>query len=173
MNFNEEKLDEELKQIDLNTEEGLAKIEEAKKLLPIHYDSLLKDIGGKIEKDLNLDRLPKNIKSMVDIFSIETPALGTQTNVMVSSMVYATMFGKFRPYVRDVLVSKKSDIPTNIFAISLAGSGCVDRDTEFCTPTGWKKICDYEEGDKVLSWNDDGSSQFDTPTVNIHMFHEK
>ena len=29
-------------------------------------------------------------------------------------------------------------------------AGCVDRETEFLTPTGWKKISDYTKGDKVL-----------------------
>jgi tRNA-splicing ligase RtcB len=28
--------------------------------------------------------------------------------------------------------------------------GCVDADTEFLTPTGWKRIADYTEGDSVL-----------------------
>ncbi|MFA5436878.1 MAG: SNF2-related protein, partial [Candidatus Neomarinimicrobiota bacterium] len=29
---------------------------------------------------------------------------------------------------------------------------CVDKDTEFLTPTGWKKIPDYQEGDLVAQW---------------------
>lgn len=35
--------------------------------------------------------------------------------------------------------------------------GCVDKDTEFLSPQGWKKISEWEEGDKVLivdkEWN--------------------
>jgi hypothetical protein len=31
-------------------------------------------------------------------------------------------------------------------------AGCVDRDTEFLTPEGWKKIGDYQEGDLVAEW---------------------
>ena len=34
-----------------------------------------------------------------------------------------------------------------------SGSGCVDEDTEFLTPNGWKKIKDYCEGDLVLEVN--------------------
>jgi hypothetical protein len=32
-------------------------------------------------------------------------------------------------------------------------TGCVDRDTEYLTPEGWKKICDYKKGDLVAEWN--------------------
>jgi len=32
-------------------------------------------------------------------------------------------------------------------------SGCVDADTEFLTPTGWKKISEYSEGDMVAQFN--------------------
>lgn len=38
-------------------------------------------------------------------------------------------------------------------AILTSGSGCVDKDTEFFTGKGWKKICDYVEGDKVLQFD--------------------
>lgn len=39
-------------------------------------------------------------------------------------------------------------IPVGMYVINLAH--CVDKDTEFLTPTGWKKISEYREGDKVL-----------------------
>lgn len=39
---------------------------------------------------------------------------------------------------------------TNADIIVAGGSyGCVPAETEFLTPTGWKKISDYQEGDKV------------------------
>jgi hypothetical protein len=48
--------------------------------------------------------------------------------------------------------------------INLWGNaGCVDRDTEFLTPAGWKKIADYSEGDKVAQWFEDGSIEFVKP----------
>lgn len=31
--------------------------------------------------------------------------------------------------------------------------GCVDKDTEFLTPNGWKKISEYSEFDKVLVYD--------------------
>lgn len=46
--------------------------------------------------------------------------------------------------------------------------GCVDRDTEYLTPTGWRRIADYREGDKVLVFNPyDGFSRFEEPQAYI------
>jgi len=123
MSFDETKLDEELDSIDFSSEEGIEKIEEAKTLLPLHYENLTNTIGGAIGTDFNPERLTPNIQKMLKVFELEAPALGTQTNVMVASMAYANTFGKFRPYIRDVLVSKKTDIPTNIFTLNFQGSG--------------------------------------------------
>ena len=58
------------------------------------------------------------------------------------------------------------------------GSGCVDRETEFLTPNGWKSIDTYSKGDKVLQWNKDGSTEFVEPLKYIKlpctsMFHIK
>jgi len=44
-----------------------------------------------------------------------------------------------------------------------AGAGCVDKDTEFLTPTGWKFISDYTEDDLVAQWNQDSSIKFVKP----------
>lgn len=43
------------------------------------------------------------------------------------------------------------------------GGGCVDCDTEFFNGKGWKKIADYQEGDKVLQYNQDGSTTLVNP----------
>ena len=39
------------------------------------------------------------------------------------------------------------------------GGGCVDRETEFLTPNGWKKINEYSENDYVAQW-DNGKMSF-------------
>lgn len=46
-----------------------------------------------------------------------------------------------------------------------AYSGCVDCDTEFFNGHEWKRIADYQEGDKVLQYNDDGTTSLVTPFV--------
>jgi len=44
-----------------------------------------------------------------------------------------------------------------------AGAGCVDKDTEFLTPSGWKTIDSYNKNDLVAQWNTDGSITFIAP----------
>lgn len=41
--------------------------------------------------------------------------------------------------------------------------GCVSGDTEFMTPTGWKKIEDYSAGDLVGQWDESGQLTFINP----------
>ena len=36
-------------------------------------------------------------------------------------------------------------------------AGCVDKDTEFLSESGWKKISEYQTGDKVLQFNPDNN----------------
>lgn len=47
-------------------------------------------------------------------------------------------------------------------------SGCVDKDTEFLTPSGWKSISEYQVGDKVLQWDKDGATEFVVPSEFIN-----
>ena len=49
----------------------------------------------------------------------------------------------------------------NIFpslSIYSGSAGCVDCDTEFFDGTKWKRIADYQPGDKVLQYNGDGTA---------------
>lgn len=41
------------------------------------------------------------------------------------------------------------------FYLETAGSGCVDKDTEYFNGVEWKKISEYQEGDKVLQYDMD------------------
>ncbi len=40
-------------------------------------------------------------------------------------------------------------------ALVIGATGCVDKDTEYFNGTEWKKISEYEEGEKVLQFNTD------------------
>ena len=42
-------------------------------------------------------------------------------------------------------------------------AGCVDCDTEFFTGYGWKRIADYQNGDKVLQYNENGTAELVEP----------
>lgn len=47
--------------------------------------------------------------------------------------------------------------------ILTGGAGCVDCDTEFFTGNGWKRIADYQDGDSVLQYNQDGTATLVKP----------
>lgn len=44
---------------------------------------------------------------------------------------------------------------------------CVSDDTEYLSPTGWKKISDYERGTPVAQYNKDGTVEFVVPSAYI------
>lgn len=55
-------------------------------------------------------------------------------------------------------------IPNRRLVMNFGQSGCVDGETEYLSPTGWKKISDYVEGDKIAQFNLDGEvAEFVTP----------
>ncbi len=45
--------------------------------------------------------------------------------------------------------------------------GCMSADTEFLTPTGWKRIDQYVESDKVAQWHLNGGMEFVSPEAYI------
>lgn len=49
------------------------------------------------------------------------------------------------------------------FMVESRDSGCVDCDTEFFDGKEWKRIADYKDGDLVLQYNKDGSSELVKP----------
>jgi len=42
--------------------------------------------------------------------------------------------------------------------------GCLSADTEFLTPTGWRRIDEYRAGDAVAQWHENGALQFVEPS---------
>jgi hypothetical protein len=49
--------------------------------------------------------------------------MGTLSNVMVATLAYTDLFGKFRPYISSQPIAKQTNIPCNVFAINIADSG--------------------------------------------------
>lgn len=89
---------------------------------------------------------------------------------MIKEMFYSALFFNTSAAMalKNIRIKRKSNngdklIIPNYFGITFANSGCVDKDTEFLTPNGWKKISDYTDGDLVLQWNPDNSTQFVKP----------
>ena len=55
------------------------------------------------------------------------------------------------------------NIINNQVSILTGKAGCVDGETEFFSQNGWKKIKDFEWGDLVLQYNDNGIANFVKP----------
>lgn len=79
----------------------------------------------------------------------------------------STVIGHFHSLAGVKYSANKRDI---IFG---ANVGCVDADTEFLTPNGWKKISEYEQGDLVCQYNEDGTAEFVEPNAYIKLPAEK
>lgn len=74
-------------------------------------------------------------------------------------------------------VGRKIVVDSYGVSVPVGGGTCVDADTEFLTPTGWKKISDYQQGDLVAQW-DNFNLQFVKPYAYIEqpaetMYHFK
>lgn len=70
-------------------------------------------------------------------------------------------------YVAPPTVAKfmLSDAPMRLI---MGPVGCTDADTEFLTPNGWKRIADYEPGDLVMQWEENGAGSFVEPEAYIN-----
>ena len=60
-------------------------------------------------------------------------------------------------------------IADNNVVIIRGYGGCVDCDTEYFNGYGWKRIADYEEGEKVLQYTEDGKAELVTPTQYVKL----
>lgn len=74
-------------------------------------------------------------------------------------------------------VGRKVVVDAYGVSVPVGGGTCVDEDTEFLTPTGWKKISNYQQGDLVAQW-DNFNLQFVKPYAYIEqpaetMYHFK
>ena len=113
----------------------------------------------------------KKLNNIPNINMLYEYAMDNSEYVMIKEMFMSALFFNTAAAMalRNIRIKRKSNnkdkiIIPNYFAVTFAGSGCVDKDTEFLTPTGWKKISEYKQGDLVLQWNPDNSTQFINPS---------
>ena len=113
----------------------------------------------------------KKLNNIQNINMLYEYAMDNSEYVMIKEMFMSALFFNTAAAMalRNIRIKRKSNnkdkiIIPNYFAVTFAGSGCVDKDTEFLTPTGWKKISEYKQGDLVLQWNPDNSTQFVNPS---------
>lgn len=67
------------------------------------------------------------------------------------------------PFMHKVQNMMAGGIPLGTIVNLGSASGCVDKDTEYLTPEGWKKFDQYVVGDKVAQYHEDGSMTFVQP----------
>ena len=67
------------------------------------------------------------------------------------------------PFMEELSEMTGGGFPLGYIINFAAGSGCVDKDTEFLTPTGWKSIGEYAQGDMVAQYHVDKSISFVQP----------
>lgn len=91
----------------------------------------------------------------------------TVSSPMVNSVDYPYLHirkvPKTKPFFDDLIKAGMMNEDVKLYLIDRAKAsrgivfagppGCVDKDTEFFNGKGWKKISDYEKGDKVLQFN--------------------
>ena len=60
-------------------------------------------------------------------------------------------------------MNNKTDVSDKTIVIFNAAPCCVDKDTEYLTKTGWKKISEYSEGDEIAVCDINGNTIFEKP----------
>ena len=113
----------------------------------------------------------KKLNNIQNINMLYDYAMDNSEYIMIKEMFLSALFFNTSAAMalQNIRIKRKSNnkdkiIVPNYFAVTFAGSGCVDKDTEFLTPIGWKKISEYKQGDLVLQWNPDNSTQFVNPS---------
>ncbi len=90
--------------------------------------------------------------------------------------LYSKIVEKLNLTYRDSQLKMILDVYSTFFDkpiinFSEAPTGCVDKDTEFLTPEGWKKINEYTKGDQVAQYHSNGSTSFVLP-ITYHKIPE-
>ena len=70
-------------------------------------------------------------------------------------------------YGKEQMEGIEATLKNNVVLITGYG-GCVDCDTEYFNGTEWKRIADYSGGDKVLQYNEDGTTELVIPLEYLH-----
>ena len=65
-------------------------------------------------------------------------------------------------FTEEQMKAIKLSLNNNVITIT-GSAGCVDCDTEFFNGYEWKKISDFKQGDKVLQYNKDGTTELVEP----------
>ena len=150
------------------------------------------DLFHVVKEDYNCDNLiPKlkdvAVRSQLIYYDDDTTDLSLMSTYIGECNIYDFVTRKVKesPIVDDSLIEKYRNLDGNelsdeqLNAVKvfnkysltlLTGSaGCVDKDTEFFNGNEWKKISDYQDGDMVLQYTEDGKAELVRPNAYIKL----
>ena len=81
------------------------------------------------------------------------------SEIIAGDLIQTISFAEYAPKLNDILFG----LPLGMVSMVSAPSGCVDCETEFFDGSKWKKISEYQQGDKVLQYNADGTANLVYP----------
>lgn len=119
---------------------------------------------------LHYDGKSKNVAIMATYVAEKTIAdaiksrLANNTPIPMAWENYKSVDGFEMTEEQAQILKNICDYNVNILT---GGAGCVDAGTEFFNGYGWKRIADYEQGDKVLQYKDDGTAELVEPIAYI------
>jgi len=112
------------------------------------------------DKKMTREELERDVRMCVLPYAFHAFPLDKGTEILVNPSGRFVIGG---PDADTGLTGRKLMVDTYGGVASQGGGAhCVDCDTEFLTPYGWKKMSEYVDGDQVAQWNY-GQLEFVTP----------
>lgn len=150
------------------------------------------DLFHVVKEDYNCDNLIPKLKdvavqSQLIYYDDDTTDLSLMSTYIGECNIYDFVTRKIKesPIVDDSLIEKYKNLDGselsdeqlnavrvfNKYSLTLltGSAGCVDKDTEFFNGNEWKKISDYQDGDMVLQYTEDGKAELVRPNAYIKL----
>ena len=150
------------------------------------------DLFHVVKEDYNCDNLIPKLKdvavqSQLIYYDNDTTDLSLMSTYIGECNIYDFVTRKIKesPIVDDSSIEKYRNLDGselsdeqlnavkifNKYSLTLltGSAGCVDKDTEFFNGNEWKKISDYQDGDMVLQYTEDGKAELVRPNAYIKL----
>ena len=150
------------------------------------------DLFHVVKEDYNCDNLIPKLKdvavqSQLIYYDDDTTDLSLMSAYIGECNIYDFVTKKIKesPIVDDSSIEKYRNLDGselsdeqlnavrvfNKYSLTLltGSAGCVDKDTEFFNGNEWKKISDYQDGDMVLQYTEDGKAELVRPNAYIKL----
>ena len=150
------------------------------------------DLFHVVKEDYNCDNLIPKLKdvavqSQLIYYDDDTTDLSLMSTYIGECNIYDFITKKIKesPIVDDSSIEKYRNLDGselsdeqlnavrvfNKYSLTLltGSAGCVDKDTEFFNGNEWKKISDYQDGDMVLQYTENGKAELVRPNAYIKL----